>query len=216
MEERLIKYLKMKKYVYVKLNDEQLTIVCDLYFENKVCDTPDIINDEIICLYYGNFYKCNGDDEKTIEYYQYAINKKCKYAMQNLAFYYKQKENYDEMVKYANMALNHNHMESICALIDYYTKHVKIKKLFDLLSQYHNLDACQYELKKIFSNEFSFKCFLNYAKKRNIISYNEHCVICYEKKSIVIKCRHSICKKCLIELFRIENYKCPICKHFIC
>jgi len=122
MEESIQKYLELNKYNYIKIeNHEIINHIYNLYkYDIDERDTFKM-EDSIIDLYYGVYYKIKKNYEQMKKYYLIAIEKGNSDAMYNLGFYYQEtKKDYKKMKKYYLMAIEKGHCKAMNSLGFYY------------------------------------------------------------------------------------------------
>ena len=103
-------------------------------------------------------YRKLGNNVEMIKYYKMAVGVNYLYAILDLAEYYKKNNNYDEMEKYYKNAIeNHNDVDTIHALINYYReygRHNDSEKYTALIATSFNtyyLYRCNYNMDYYFS-----------------------------------------------------------------
>jgi len=136
MEEFIQWYLKLNNCKYIKIeNHEIINHIYNLYkYGINERDTFKM-EDSIIDLYYGVYYKIKKNYEQMKKYYLVAIEKGCCDAINNLGFYYKEIEkDYEQMKKYYLMAIEKGNMNAMNNLGVYYQN---VEKDYEQMKKYY-------------------------------------------------------------------------------
>jgi tetratricopeptide (TPR) repeat protein len=156
------------------------------------------VNDNAANIQLAEYYQHYNDYENMIYHYK-MLNNPTPYLLNKMAFYYKTKKNYDNMIKCYLLAIDKNDIDAMRCLGDYY---VKIKE-FDKAKLYYEMIL----------NDNSCSKHSNLIKKiitKNLGKFNsiKECFICcIENIHTKFKCGHEICIDCINQLDRCY-YRC--------
>jgi len=136
MEEFIQNYLESNNCKYIKIkNREIINHIYNLY--KYGIDERDTfkMEDSIIDLYYGEYYKITKNYKQMKKYYLIAIEKGNTVAINNLGFYYQNIEkDYDQMKKYYLMAIEKDNTNAMNHLGFYYQN---IEKDYEQMKKYY-------------------------------------------------------------------------------
>jgi len=138
MEKFIQNYLELNKYNYIKIeNHEIINHIYNLY--KYGIDERDTfkMEDSIIDLYYGVYYRIKKDYDQMNKYYLIAIEKNNAIAMNNLGFHYQIVEkDYEQMKKYYFMAIEKGNTKAMNNLGFYYGN---IEKDYERMKKYYRM-----------------------------------------------------------------------------
>jgi len=136
MEEFIQNYLESNSYKYIKIeNNEIINHIYNLYkYDIDERDTFKM-EDSIIDLYYGIYYKTKKDYKQMKKYYLMAIEKGNDIAMNDLGFHYcTVKKDYEQMKKYLLMAIEKGDGDAMYNLGIYYRY---VEKDYEQMKKYY-------------------------------------------------------------------------------
>jgi len=141
MEQDIIKKLKTDKWSqwdYLKINNnETLTIIYNLLV-NRINKLEEIfvLQDPVLCYYYGIYYHINFERKLAKKYYKKAVQYGVSEAMDALGQYHQYYYSpVTKVVKYYLMAIEHNNRRSMFNLGRFYEK----LKNYESMVQYYQL-----------------------------------------------------------------------------
>lgn len=130
MQNRVKKYLLDDGYTYTKLNDIDLKIIYDLYYQDIICHDHDKLS-AIVSRYYGHYFMTEYEHAMidtyytaAVDYYSLAISKGDLCSVVHLGNYYKEVNDFENMKKYYLMAIEKGHIKSMINLA-YFYRHQK-------------------------------------------------------------------------------------------
>ena len=136
MEEFIQNFLESDNYKYVKIeNHEIINHIYNLYKYGVDGRDTFKMEDSIIDLYYGVYYRTKKDYKQMKKYFDMAIEKGNTSAMNNLGVHYKRIEkDYKQMKKYYLMAIEKGHSHAMYNMAIYYDE---IEKDYDQMKKYY-------------------------------------------------------------------------------
>ena len=134
ISKQLINYFNLNNIVHDEINDEQLLIdIYNLFILNKLPDTIDDKNNDILYMYVGLYHQIHKNFEPMKENYLKAIKLGNTDAMRRMGSFYEEQKDYKNMIKCYLMAIEKNDSHSMFSLGLYYEE----KKDYEKMIKYY-------------------------------------------------------------------------------
>lgn len=178
MEQEIIDFLDKTYYGFIKIPDESLENIYNLFIKNIGFEPKQAIEYYYMALFYGIV----GIKGKMEEYFLMAIEKGHIYSMLQLASYYYGSDLIDLMKKYYKMAIDKGDTQAMMELAEYYLEdennYEKMEKYYimaldaddkiamDRLVEYYNTHCMYFEVMRLYIN------YIHIINDREAVIYN--------------------------------------------